>query len=373
MLKRVLIIGHNDLDGVAGVLGIKAAHASDHVIVKFCSYSDIDSTLLEAINNPKLPYDRIVLVDICFNPEADENKFNSVSDRWNVKFKLPEAISKFHQQGRELVVLDHHPRAIRLLSTSYKFLLHSDSLLQMSDEDGDLVAGSDLAAMYFKAKQQTCLSKFSMPAMTKQKALLSLCKICGTYDVWNRNSYYFDFGSKLAIIQSLMSDDCYSFLAELEKTLDNAINSLLLNLDQHLNTDFWKKCLTPTLEHYLNKAEVWFEEEVQSALKNVIQHHAKLHEIHTNFFESLVAEQIYNKTQGIVLVRYNASRDNVSKLSLRKHKSVSVNLGTIAKQFGGGGHFSAAGMPVKSPHNIQDVVETILYFINAESTRKFAL
>jgi oligoribonuclease NrnB/cAMP/cGMP phosphodiesterase (DHH superfamily) len=365
LLKRVLVIGHNDLDGVAGVLAVKAAHKQDHVVTKFCSYSNIDSTLIEAINNSRISFDRIVLVDICFSPELDENSFTSVSERWNTKFKLPEAVLKFTEQNRELVVLDHHPKSLKLYSTSYRSQLSSDSIIQMSDANGNLQAGSDLAAIYFLKNQKRENLGKTLKEIAYTKALVSLCEICGTYDVWNKNSYYFELGSKFAVIQSLMSDDCYSFLNELESMLANASEKLLLDLDQPLNNSFWKSCLTPILSFYLEKAEDWFEQETKYILKNVIQHSPKLHEIHANFFESLLAEVVYTKTKGIVLVRYEKSRDKVSKVSLRKHSSISVNLGNIAKQFGGGGHYAAAGMTLKNHHTIQDVVDTILYSINS--------
>lgn len=373
MLQRVLIIGHNDLDGIAGALAVKAAHREDHTIIKFCSYTNLDSTLLEALQNSRLPYDRIVLVDICFNPGVDEEKFTTVTDRWNVKFNLPEAIVKYTTAGGQLVVLDHHPRALQLAASSYRGLLHSDSILEMSDMDGNLEAGSDLAAKYYINKFPNNSRKTLLSENVFAKALLKLCAVCGAYDVWNRKSSNFVFGSKLAMAQSLMHDDPYGFLNELEQTLDRAVTEIIKDFSADQDSNFWRKCLSPVLLHYLEQAESWFEKEVARARSTAIQHHPHLHEIYAKFFESLVAEELYSGTRGIILVRYDDSREKASKISLRKHASMPVNLGTIAKQFGGGGHFAAAGMTLKNGHSIYDVVEYVLYAIEAESTRKRAV
>lgn len=370
MLQRVLILGHNDLDGICGTLAVKAAHREDHTITKFCSYANIDSTLLEALQNSKLKYDRIVLVDICFNTSVDDNFFTTVTDRWNAKFNLPEAISKYVSNKGELVVLDHHPRAFQLNNNLYRPLIHRDSIIEMSDHDGNLVAGSDLAARYYINKTTQSDEKFCFSRSIFAKALVSLCSFCGAYDVWNKKSDQFTFGSKLAMAQSLMADDCYGFLNELESTLDTAVIEIVKNYDVTLDGNFWKKCLSPILFNYLHLAETWFSSEVISAKHGVIQHHPFLHEIHTNFFESLVAQELYNDTQGIVLIRYDNLRDKASKVSLRKHDNIPVNLGNVAKKFGGGGHFSAAGITFKNGYSIHDVVDYILSVIESEPVRK---
>lgn len=353
--KRILVLGHTDLDGIMGAAAVEAAHPDDHVIVKFADYTNVDQMLLDALKKPTNKYDRIVLVDIAFNPNL-EGDYDDIETRWLVKHHLPEAIYTYTKENGELVVLDHHPRALEVAASIYKNRLHEDSILETQDTNGIKRAGSELGARYFEKNFPSGL----LGGVAFTSVITRLAAIAGAYDVFRKDED-FHLGSRLAMAQSLMWDDCYGFLTSLREVIGEAVNELTVNPDTVMSDFFWRAMFNGTmLGYYLKQAETMFEAEVDRAKSTAIQYGPHVTEIYSIFFESLVAEQIYLETGGVVVIRYAEKRGETKKVSLRRHGECLVNLSKVAKHFGGGGHPVASGLTLKGQAKIDDVIAIVL-------------
>ncbi len=150
-MLRIRVLSHGDADGLAGAVAVDSAHAGDHVVHTSHSYDDVDKAFLKALRS-KLAFDRIVLVDMSFRPldefqVREDGTVVDVEARNMATTYLPEAIDHYIAAGGELVVLDHHPRALAV-KRDYGDVLHKDSICEIQDADGIKRAGSELGARY---------------------------------------------------------------------------------------------------------------------------------------------------------------------------------------------------------------------------------
>jgi hypothetical protein len=236
--------------------------------------------------------------------------------------------------------------------------------LQVNDEDGNLISGSELAALYMlkKIEEMDDMSVFAADVVTIEnddavefelveydllaiaERVFEFCRVAGDLDVWREP---FGFGGKLALALELM-DDLYGAKDQFMSLITTAVTKDI-SFEESLEEQ-------EILNYYFNMANNKLAGALSMAERSCIQLGPKLHKIEAKFFPDHCAEHIYNKTNGVVLVTYPNSR----KISFRCHSSIDVHLGNFAASLGGGGHARSAGMELSESVTIEDVIEQML-------------
>lgn len=336
-MERILALCHNDLDGIAASVALNQSHPEAHVCVRYVDYNTVNHALLRGLTC-KRAWDRIVLADISFEAYGSDKAYADVETQQLITQQLPAAIVAYVQAGGELVLLDHHPRALETQAL-YRNYLHEDSIAELKDKQGIPRAGSELAGRYF-ASVSGCENEETIEAM------FGLMELTGEYDTWRDPHGY---GGKLAMAVGLMDDPHLVKqeleLALLEKTVCPSLT--------------WPEVFKGTsLDTYAEVASTELEAVVAEAWQSRIKHGPRLTEIVVSDYPSLVAERIYQQTRGVVLVRYEADRTQSRKVSLRRHPDCPVDLNQLLKPFGGGGHAAAAGLKL-APGTLPDVAQQL--------------
>lgn len=360
-MQRILNLTHNDLDGIASAVAITTAHPVDHVKVEFVTYDNVHSALKKACD-ARIPWDRIILSDISVKvPGA--GRYAS-SEQEELAKNLPEIIRNYVDNGGEFVVLDHHPTAIPM-KFHYHSVLHQDSILQVSDDDGTLRAGSELAARYMIKKieemeqipysaeivtvedgddeEDTELGIAGYDIYQYSERVFEFCTIAGDLDVWRDP---FGFGGRLSLALDLM-DDCHG-------ALDAFISLIHLATAQEADLEETMQKESPLLDYYYNMANDKLNGTLALADKSKTELHSKLHTFESKFFLSHCSQHIYDQTKGVVLVTYET---DPRRISFRRHDSCGVDLGKFCAKYGGGGHSVAAAMTIPEGATLQDIIE----------------
>lgn len=362
-MQRIINLSHNDLDGIASAVAVRTAHPEDHVKTEFVSNSGVHFSLKRALES-RLPWDRIILSDVSIKLPTGGTVFKDEKER-ELIIELESLIKSYVDNGGEFVVLDHHETALPM-KLYYNAELHPDSILQVNDEDGNPIAGSEIAAIYMMRKlgeiEDMIISAEVNPQVqedgeevnfqiveydlnTMALFIVEFCRIAGDLDVWRDP---FGFGGKLALALDLM-DDTYGAMEDFFAL----ITAALVN-----GGDFEAAITTiPTLDYYYNMASNKLAGALALAERTCVEHASNLHQIEAKFFSSHCAEKIYSKTGGVVLMTYPNTN---KRISFRRHKDTNIHLGEFCKRFGGGGHAMAAGMDIPPDMTLEDVVDEML-------------
>ena len=346
-MQRIRCLAHNDLDGESGGAIVTLAHPDDHVVLSHNHYSDINQELLKALTEKARPYDRIVLVDIAMEPPGESKDMSNATRSQLINQELPEAIAEYVRAGGQLVVLDHHPRAL-LVKAYYGRWLHGDSLCETADKFGVKRAGSELAARYYMN-----LREFrSHPRLNA--AVAEWGRLTGAYDCFRQQDKDWDMGCRLAMAESLMFDPA------------GAHRDMLTILEQAAGWPAaepfnWSLLMQGTcFGAYYEQAPSKFEEMVTAARRTMIRHSAHVVEIYCTAFESLIAKRIYDQTHGIVAIRYTEERHLAKKLSFRSG-DFGMDLGKTLQALGrGNGHAHSAGAGVDDFFHIDRIVDFVV-------------
>ncbi len=363
-IERVLALVHCDTDGVASAAAIRCAHADQgaHVKVEFADYGNIDDKLHKALTRTANAYDRIVVADISWRPFEDVHADLAVraqiarvleqelagmvkltdSDLRQLGSKLKasevklahdgmyQSIKQFRDRGGELVVLDHHPRALAI-AKEYKNQLHPLSILETHDAQGVMRAGSELAARYY-------MSVRTQAFPGRDEAVVDFGRLAGDYDVW-RDPH--GPGGKLAMGVMRMDDNHEALLA-METLI--AIASTLPQTSEGID---WYRLIVEhggLLGHYMLEAEAEYGQALAEALTTLEHPSEHLASIYTTEFSSLISDHVY-QTYPVVATRYKNDKTKVDKISLRTGRN-DLDLGQLLKPLGGGGHPKAAGLSI---------------------------
>ena len=360
-MQRIVNLSHNDLDGIASAIAIRTAHPEDHVKTELVSIGNIHYNLKRALE-ARIPWDRIILSDISIKLPTSGTVWKDKEGKEEALVReLETLIKSYVDNGGEFVVIDHHETAIPM-KFYYNAELHPDSILQINDDDGNPIAGSELAAVYMVRKleqmEDTLINAEVSPLMdddsfsvleydinTLALFIVEFCRIAGDLDVW-RDPY--GFGGKLALALDLM-DDPYGAMEDFQALITVALAN---------GGDFEAAVNSvPIVEYYYNMASNKLAGALAMAEKSIIEHSQKLHQIESRFFASHCADKVYSRTQGVVLITYPT---DPTKISFRRHKDINIHLGQFCKKFGGAGHAMAAGMSIPQDLTIEDVVDEML-------------
>ncbi len=291
---KVKLFSHNDLDGVGcAVVGVQAFGESlDYTL---CSYNNVDEKVKEFLQSGEVnAYDAVFITDI------------SVND--------PEVVKLIDQQAKKFMLIDHHGTAKWL--NQYNWAQVND--IEVSDGVERLSSGT--SAFFYYLRETGLLNP--TPELT------DFIEKVRSYDTWDWNK----------------TNDVVAY----------QLNSL------HVLIGHWKfiERFSANPEVIFNKTEVTLLEVEQRRIDTTIyqkkqalvkQQLVIFHgEAAGTYQVGVVFADNYHSELGNELAKENEDLDFIimvnggSRLSFRGVKDY-IDLGLVAKAFGGGGHPKAAG------------------------------
>jgi oligoribonuclease NrnB/cAMP/cGMP phosphodiesterase (DHH superfamily) len=289
----IKLITHTDLDGVSNAIVAFLAFGKENVDVSYCNYDKVDKIALEVLNNHN-DFTKIFITDISVSDEVAK-QLNSIEDK--------------------LLLLDHHTTAL--------FLNKYDWCQVIEEMFGEKTCGTSL----FYNKLEMYYELINNEFYKNEEGLFNYTEMVRKYDTWLWNTKYNDNEPRdLNTLLYLYGRDkfidhiLYQLNEEGEFDFTNT-DKVLLKLDDERKQKYIKfknkSLLIKEIQGY--KAGVVFGEQYHSELGNEL---AKLHP------ELDFIVIVSDKT-----ISYRGIKD-------------SVNLGEIAKIYGGGGHPKAAGSQI---------------------------
>lgn len=291
----IKLITHTDLDGVScAILGI-LAYGINKIDISYCNYDDVDNVALSVFENHE-EYEQIFITDISVNKEVAD-KLNTISDK--------------------VLLLDHHPTALFL--NDYDFC---DVTIEI---DGEKTCGTSMFFNYlderFVRLNEILGTNFDIESIFKYT------EIVRKWDTWlwaekyndtiprDLNNLFYLYGrdrfvNKLSRQLKYHADSIFTDTDKLLLELDNSKKeSYILNKDSEI--------MLKTIQGY--NVGIVFAEQYISELGNEL---AKKHK----------------ELDFIVII----SDNKISYRSIRDD----INVGEIAKVYGGGGHPKASGSQI---------------------------
>lgn len=296
----IKLLTHNDLDGIT--CGILAKHyLDDHIEVEYCSNNNIDESFEMALNGN---YDEIWVTDLSISKE-NTNKIN-----WNSNVTL----------------LDHHKSALWL--NEYRF-----AKVRVVNEQGNPTCGAEMFYSYlvnrYKKPQTGFLSSGDIPVFVEK------VRRYDTYE-WveleDRDSKHLN---DLLGIYGM-----YEFIEVTLKKFRNPKMELFTKFEKRL-LEIRQHEITRTIDY---KASTMVRTKFEGYNVGVV---------FADKFTSEIGNALCSRNKDldfIMMISY-------SDIGLRgKNK---VDLSEIAKKYGGGGHFNAAGFPINGKENINMILENV--------------
>lgn len=284
------LITHTDLDGIGCYVVGKYLLKND-IDVSFCNYNNVDKIALKTLDNQE-KYDIIFITDI------------SVSD---------EVAEKLDTISHKIILLDHHHTAEHLNKYSWCKVKVEDSI------NGEI--------------EKTCGTRLFYDFIMKDKpsinkSLEEFVEMVRKYDTWLWEEKYNDIKPKQ--------------LNDLLKVLGR--NRFVKNILEKIYND---DELINMMDEYLLTLR---QEEIDMYIKSKSKSMITLKFLEYNI--GVVMADNYISELGNRLSEMNPNVDfimiiNQESISYRTVKD-NVDVGKIAKQFGGGGHRKASGNPMNT-------------------------
>ena len=296
----IKLFTHTDLDGISCEILGRLAFRED-ISIDRCNYGNVDSKVEKFLKDAN-KYDKIFITDISVNKEvADE--LNNISNK--------------------VVLLDHHKTALWLNDYPY-------ALVQVEDESVGKLCGTYLFYEHLKKNHEEFDDTFSLTTFVDYVRM---------YDTWEWKDKYNNIISK-RLNDLMYMDGVNEFIDKMIYRLENNCpifddtDILKLNIEQE-NIDSYVAQKDKTLIVNDNlfsgyTVGIVFADKYISELGN------KLNELHPNL-DFVVLIDMTSLT-----VSYRTVKNN-------------IDLSTIAKKYGGGGHPKASG----SKFNISIIDNTL--------------
>lgn len=292
---KVKLFTHTDLDGVGAAILAKAVYGNN-VDIEYCEYDNINKKLENFINNEEYnKYSRIYIVDISFNEEIG---------------KLLDIINSKYTR---ILMVDHHPTA-KWISKKYKWATILEEI------DNDKVCGTYLFHILLIGENRANLEIL--------RRFEDFVEKVRRYDTWEWITKYNDIIPKQLndMLQILgierFVEKYLSFFEKYKKVWFSKSDILLLTLRQE------------EIDRYIEKKE-----------KQIIMMEMQ------NYKVGIVFGDRFRSELGNILAKRHPELDFIAiidpstNVSLRTIKD-DIDLGLIAKKFGGGGHPKAAGFTI---------------------------
>lgn len=283
----IKLITHNDLDGV-GCYIIAKYLMQEEINVSYCSYKNVNDVVLEVIENHE-QYDEILITDIYVNEDVAE-KLNKIKNK--------------------IRLLDHHHTSLFLNKYDW-------ADVEMECQQGK-TCGTKMLFDYLKSSCHDyvgCIAKLFVELVRR-------------YDTWEWNDKYNDESpKKLNDLMYIMGRE--DFIKDILSKINagvflfDKLNLKLLELKQReIDSYILKKDKDLIIKDILGyNAGIVFAESHISELGN------KLSELHPELdFIAMINQET---------VSYRTIKED-------------VNLGEVAKHFGGGGHPKASGSQISA-------------------------
>lgn len=291
----IRLITDNDLDGISCYIVLKVLRPNDEIKVTFCkNYAHVNNLVLRTLENID-EFDHLYITDL------------SVSEY------VAEKIEKVNKEKGKVLLLDHHKTAEWLNKYPWACVMidHIDC-----KEDSDKYCGSELFRDFL-----------SLSSNIRNNKLDEYIELVRRYDTWEWKTKYDDqIPSDLNAIYKVKgkSDFISSVMRSINKNeeLFDEFDKKLLDIEKSRINDYVSKKNNDievlTVKGY--KVGVLFAEQYISELGN------RLSELHPEL--DLIA------MIGQKAISYRTTKDD-------------IDVSEFAKMFGGGGHKSSSGSPIK--------------------------
>lgn len=290
---RIKLYSHIDLDGISTYILLKYYYQNATISYNFCNYNDINEKIKKFLDTKEyLNYDYIYITDISISEELAE-KLQKIANEGLITIKL----------------FDHHGTAMNL----NKF----DFCNVISEQNNELVCGTKLFYNYLisekKLEEKNFVSKY--------------VKYVNDYDTWLwETKYHYELPNEWNTLLQF-----YGRLHFIENVLKKFERNTIEFTETDrliIDTEYNKK-----KSYIKNKMKEAFEKEIDGYKCIIV-----FAEQYSNDIATALKEYFPN-TQIQIIIGSNG-------ISYRRRNNVDVNLGEFVKQFGGGGHPTAAGSPI---------------------------
>jgi oligoribonuclease NrnB/cAMP/cGMP phosphodiesterase (DHH superfamily) len=310
---KAKLLTHTDLDGVGcSVLG--QAAFGDDIDVEYCDHHNINERVTKLLDESLHEYDVVFITDISVNEE------------------VAEKIQTLHENGYAgFQLLDHHDTANWLNKYDWAYV---SSVYQEEDRDYK-TSGTSLLL--------DCLSACYPDVVTS--FMIDFAEQVRRYDTWEWSTVYKEVGPKeLNDLMSILGHD--AFMSAMLK--HNGSGSYVLNFSEPHRA-------------LLDQRAKEISGYIYNKMKQVKVIKLDGHSVGVVFAEKNASElgnEIAEKIEGIdYSVVLNTDRLSASFRGIKDD----IDLGLVAKKYGGGGHPRAAGATFKKLRQ-EDLIK--LFFVS---------
>lgn len=284
-MKKILNIGHNDLDQLICQLILELQYGRENVKVERCNYNNVNETLYNYLKSGEHKnYDLIYITDISISEEMAEY----INENYSTKVRL----------------IDHHNTAKWL--DKYEW-----AVVKTHHSDGVPVSACELVRSHF---------------CNNNPKVLEIVKNANDYDTWL-------FSTNGNIHAKRLNDLCY--MIGLDETLDY--------LHSQINNDGIAEKMKGKYDFLLEVRENEYKKYLESSNKSLAICSYKEYKVGAVIAERFISEL------GNDLAKLNPELDFIAILNMRGGLSLrgtkeNIDLGLIAKELGslinmnGGGH-----------------------------------
>lgn len=309
---NIKLFTHNDLDGIG--CAILAKVTFEKADIEYCGYNDINEKVKAFVENQEYKnYDYVYITDISISEEVAELIHNTHPDNFKSGFNLPEMFQ----------LLDHHATALYL--NNYWWCN-----VQIEDDE-EKVSGTSL---FFKELLiQDYLQRTPMWKYDRCENLRDFVELVKRYDTWLWKTKYNDSQPK-------------------------QLNDLL---NIYGREDFVNKMISRikgNVEYLFSDTDDVILQLEAKRIKNYIERKEK--EITPTAVDTYIAGVVFADQYISELGNYLAEKfPGYDFIAIISNKTISyrgikdIDLGLVAKQFGGGGHPRAAGSQIDKSKQLE--------------------
>lgn len=305
---KVKLFTHTDFDGI-GCAIVGSIAFENNIDITYCDYNNVNEIIKGFIQNKEYKnYDYVYITDISVNKEVAELICNTHPDNFKDGFNL----------GEMFQLLDHHPTALWL--NEYFWCLVT------VENHGEKTSGTKM--FYELLRNNEYLQQSASWKWDRCSNLFDFVENVRKYDTWLWQTKYNDDEPKkwndLLFIMG-REDFIKNVIYKINNNHDFYISDFELNMLKYKQTE---------IDSYIDKKS-------EQIIKKQIQ----------GYDVGVVFAEQYHSELGNKLAINNPDLDFIviinpsQSISYRGIKD-SIDLSTIAKIFGGGGHPKAAGSPI---------------------------
>jgi uncharacterized protein len=307
-MKKILIISHRDADGITSAVSYVWNYLEENNFSKniknIYKYSDI------------IDYDHYDNIDQIFKKKKINLKNYSQLIILDLSFSFEKILFFYNIFKENFIWIDHHKRQDQEIEKKLK-----SKKIKINGIRNSKYSACVHVWKYFK------------------KGTPDFVKYIDDIDSW-----------KLKI------KDSKEFIASLDNVNERYTKKNISFILKMLSFDYFSK----VKQEIINKGKIILQHQKRHVNEQLIYgriinfHGHKSFIINTNFSPTFFSETFFNlkdkkyKNIDILIIWYKIYKSSEFKFSLRKRENVKIDLSKIAKEYGGAGHYGAAGFFLKS-------------------------